>query len=141
MTPQDVRRALLAADELAVVDVRSEAGVQARFLAAELTRRGVTGVRVLAGGTAAWVEAVHELEPGPTPLSSAAVDVYRRPYEGVEVAPEAMQAYLDCEYGLVAQLEQDGTHRFRVLQSAAVTPPPSTPGRPGPDARSAHRRG
>jgi hypothetical protein len=26
-----------------------------------------------------------------------------------------MQAYLDWEHGLVAQLERDGTHRFRVL--------------------------
>jgi len=26
-----------------------------------------------------------------------------------------MQAYLDWEYGLVAQLERDGTHGFRVL--------------------------
>jgi len=27
-----------------------------------------------------------------------------------------MQAYLDWEYGLVAQLDRDGTHGFRVLQ-------------------------
>jgi hypothetical protein len=26
-----------------------------------------------------------------------------------------MQAYLDWEYGLVAQLERDGTHGFTVL--------------------------
>jgi hypothetical protein len=29
-----------------------------------------------------------------------------------------MQAYLDWEYGLVAQLARDGTHRFRVLRPA-----------------------
>ena len=46
---------------------------------------------------------------------SPAADVYRRPYEGTDVAPAAMQAYLDWEYGLVAQLERDGTHGFRVL--------------------------
>jgi hypothetical protein len=27
-----------------------------------------------------------------------------------------MQAYLDWEFGLVAQLARDGTHGFRVLQ-------------------------
>jgi hypothetical protein len=43
------------------------------------------------------------------------VDVYRRPYEGTTVEPAAMQAYLDWEYGLVAQLERDGTHHFQVL--------------------------
>jgi hypothetical protein len=26
-----------------------------------------------------------------------------------------MQAYLDWEFGLVAQLERDGTHGFRVI--------------------------
>lgn len=40
---------------------------------------------------------------------------YRRPYEGTDNPQEAMQAYLDWEYGLVAQLERDGTHGFRVL--------------------------
>ncbi|MBT2301110.1 hypothetical protein J7E70_11615 [Variovorax paradoxus] len=40
---------------------------------------------------------------------------YRRPYEGTDAPPEAMQAYLDWEFGLVAQLESDGTHGFRVL--------------------------
>jgi rhodanese-related sulfurtransferase len=40
---------------------------------------------------------------------------YRRPYEGTEVAPEAMQAYLDWEYGLVEQLRRDATHGFFVI--------------------------
>lgn len=44
---------------------------------------------------------------------------YRRPYEGTGVAEQAMQAYLDWEYGLVAQLESDGTHHFSVLEVQA----------------------
>ena len=40
---------------------------------------------------------------------------YRRPYEGTAHAAEAMQAYLDWEYGLVAQLARDGTHGFYVI--------------------------
>ena len=49
-------------------------------------------------------------------MLSPVIDVYRRPYEGTGVHPDAMQAYLDWEYGLVGQLERDGTHGFRVLQ-------------------------
>jgi hypothetical protein len=48
-------------------------------------------------------------------MLSPPVDVYRRPYEGTGVDPGAMQAYLDWEHGLVAQLERDGTHGFTVL--------------------------
>src|ERR1700675_879068 len=40
---------------------------------------------------------------------------YRRPYEGTNVAPEAMQAYLDWEFGLVEQLRLDATHGFFVI--------------------------
>ena len=40
---------------------------------------------------------------------------YKRPYEGTDNPREAMQAYLEWEYGLVAQLERDGTHHFRVI--------------------------
>ena len=40
---------------------------------------------------------------------------YRRPYEGTDNPREAMQAYLDWEFGLVAQLARDGTHGFKVL--------------------------
>ena len=39
---------------------------------------------------------------------------YRRPYEGTDVDPRAMQAYLDWEYGLVEQLRRDATHGFFV---------------------------
>jgi len=42
-------------------------------------------------------------------------DVYKRPYEGTDNPQAAMQAYLDWEYGLVAQLERDATHHFRVV--------------------------
>jgi len=40
---------------------------------------------------------------------------YRRPYEGTSASREAMQAYLDWEYGLVEQLRRDGTHGFFVI--------------------------
>jgi rhodanese-related sulfurtransferase len=40
---------------------------------------------------------------------------YQRPYEGTDVANDAMQAYLDWEYGLVEQLRRDATHGFFVI--------------------------
>lgn len=50
--------------------------------------------------------------PAPVPPSPHR---YRRPYEGTDNPHEAMQAYLDWEYGLVAQLARDATHGFKVL--------------------------
>ncbi len=51
----------------------------------------------------------------PGAAHSAGAQRYRRPYEGTEAPAEAMQAYLDWEFGLVAQLARDGTHHFRVI--------------------------
>ena len=55
------------------------------------------------------------MESGPSRLASPLIDRYRRPYEGTDNQDEAMQAYLDWEFGLVAQLGRDGTHGFSVL--------------------------
>jgi rhodanese-related sulfurtransferase len=69
-------------------------------------------VFVLEGGTAGWIAAGLPLESGERRLASPRIDRYRRPYEGVAVPASAMQAYLDWEFGLVAQLGRDGTHFF-----------------------------
>ncbi|MES2941417.1 MAG: rhodanese-related sulfurtransferase [Pseudomonadota bacterium] len=87
----------------------------ARYAAAELARLTGAEVRVLAGGTLAWIEAGLPLERGETRLASARTDRYRRPYEGTDSPREAMQAYLDWEFGLVEQLGRDGTHGFQVI--------------------------
>ncbi len=73
-------------------------------------------VFVLEGGNAAWRSAGLPTDAGEEALLSPAIDRYRRPYEGTDIEPAVMQAYLDWEYGLVAQLDRDGTHGFRVLQ-------------------------
>ena len=85
---------------------------------AELTGKPVF---VLEGGNAAWRAAHLPTEQGDQQLLSPAIDRYRRPYEGTDIAPAVMQAYLDWEYGLVAQLGRDGTHGFRVLPAQAQT--------------------
>ena len=73
-------------------------------------------VLVLEGGNAAWRAANLPTAQGAQQLLSPAIDRYRRPYEGTDIEASVMQAYLDWEYGLVAQLDRDGTHGFRVLQ-------------------------
>nr|WP_241839915.1 rhodanese-like domain-containing protein [Frankia sp. CcI49] len=69
-------------------------------------------VYALAGGTRAWQASGATLEAGGQRFLTPATDRYRRPYEGTDNAREAMQAYLDWEFGLIAQLERDGTHFF-----------------------------
>jgi rhodanese-related sulfurtransferase len=93
----------------------------ARYAAADLRTlldargRRDAEVLVLTGGNAAWFAAGLEAETGETRLATARTDRYRRPYEGTDAPTEAMQAYLDWEYGLVAQLGRDGTHHFKVI--------------------------
>ncbi|MEO6276083.1 MAG: rhodanese homology domain-containing protein [Rhodoferax sp.] len=83
--------------------------------AADLARLTGAEVWVLQGGTAAWIAAGLPLEEGETRLASPRTDRYRRPYEGTDSPREAMQGYLDWEFGLVEQLGRDGTHGFRVI--------------------------
>ena len=85
------------------------------FAAQELQMLTDAEVLVLEGGNAAWVKAGLELQKGPSHLASPPLDRYKRPYEGTNVDPAAMQAYLDWEFGLVDQLGKDGTHHFWVL--------------------------
>jgi rhodanese-related sulfurtransferase len=90
-------------------------GELARFAAPDVAALTGKPVQVLSGGTTAWIEAGLPLESGETRMASARIDRYRRPYEGTDNAREAMNAYLEWEYGLVAQLGRDGTHGFRVI--------------------------
>ena len=87
----------------------------ARFAAADAARLTDVPVRVLTGGTLAWIAAGLPVETGETGLACARTDRYRRPYEGTDAPASAMQAYLDWEFGLVAQLARDGTHGFKVI--------------------------
>lgn len=95
-------------------------GLLARIAEPELralfAARGVDAqVYVLAGGNAAWVAAGLPTISGEGDLAVPRTDRYRRPYEGTDAPAQAMQAYLDWEFGLVEQLGRDGTHHFTVI--------------------------
>ena len=93
-------------------------GVLAHFAAQDLQAlrdQTTYEVWVLEGGTAAWIAAGLPIESGETRMLSPRIDRYGRPYEGTDNAAAAMQAYLDWEFGLVAQLARDGTHHFVVV--------------------------
>ena len=95
--------------------VTSGDGVLASFFAPELAATTGARVSVLTGGTAAWTSSGSAVRSGGERLTMSPIDVYKRPYEGTDNDAQAMQAYLDWEYGLVAQLERDGTHGFHVI--------------------------
>ncbi|MFV5491387.1 rhodanese-like domain-containing protein [Acinetobacter sp. ASP199] len=69
-------------------------------------------VYVLEGGNVAWEQAGYSLTIDNVQALSPQIDRYKRPYEGTDNSYEAMQAYLDWEFGLVDQLKKDGTHGF-----------------------------
>lgn len=79
---------------------------------AAATRREVLW---LDGGNAAWKAAGRELSTVPL-WASQPDDVYKRPYEGTDNAAAAMQAYIDWELQLVAQLANDGVSNFHVIR-------------------------
>jgi rhodanese-related sulfurtransferase len=85
-------------------------GVRANMTASWLAQMAFE-VYVLEGGFEGALEAAPpHIIPKPDPAHR-----YRRPYEGTTASREAMQAYLDWEYGLVEQLRRDGTHGFFVI--------------------------
>ena len=90
-------------------------GMLSGYAHAEIAAVLKAPVSVLTGGTQAWKAAGQPLEKGATALLSEPIDRYKRPYEGTDAPREAMQAYLDWEFGLVAQLGVDGTHHFNVV--------------------------
>ena len=90
-------------------------GLLSAYAHAEIVALLSAPVSVLTGGMQAWKTAGLALETGATAVLSETIDRYKRPYEGTDAPHEAMQAYLDWEFGLVAQLGVDGTHHFEVV--------------------------
>jgi len=105
-----VRGARIVLSDLGSADAGESLGVRADMTASWLAQMGWE-VLVLEGPVP---DARETSELAPPPVRTAA-GRYRRPYEGTDNPRAAMQAYLEWEYGLVAQLARDATHGFFVL--------------------------
>ncbi|MGE1154820.1 rhodanese-like domain-containing protein [Pseudomonas kitaguniensis] len=88
-------------------------GLLATFAAADVSTNAAWDVVVLEGGTAAWIAEGHPLEQGAQNAYHPFIDAWHNPYL-VEDKHAAFREYLDWELQLVAQLERDGTARFRL---------------------------
>ena len=98
-----VRKALIERREIALLDVTSAdrvMGVRASLFAPELAATTGAGVPVVTGGDVAWTSTGSALRSGER-LTMSPIDVSKRPDEGTDNDAQAMQAYLDWEYGLV----------------------------------------
>jgi len=71
-------------------------------------------VKVLAGGTEAWLAAGLALEEGHTNMADEADDVWLSARERGQNREEAMREYLAWEIDLVNQMATDDDHRFQV---------------------------
>jgi rhodanese-related sulfurtransferase len=90
-------------------------GTLAAFAAADAAAACRRPIRVLAGGTAGWVNAGLPLDRHANRWISPAVDLYKRPYEGTDNEGEAMQRYIEWELQLVSQIANDGVSNFHVV--------------------------
>ncbi|ACB96263.1 rhodanese-like domain-containing protein [Beijerinckia indica] len=85
-------------------------GARAEMTASWLAQMGWE-VYVLSPGYSGELEQGQGVAPPPRGPEGR----YKRPYEGTDNKTEAMQAYLDWEFGLIAQLQRDATHGFFVI--------------------------
>jgi rhodanese-related sulfurtransferase len=72
-------------------------------------------VRVLNGGTNAWIAAGLPISGGMERAISEENDVWYKPYEQTDASFEAMREYLSWEVALLEKLERDGDAKFRTF--------------------------
>jgi len=102
-----LREALAKIGEAGDLVFTSPDGVLAKLAALDASTLTGARVRVLAGGTAAWIGAGFALEGGTTHLASATDDIYYRPYDGKSQIEQAMKDYLDWEVALAEQIRRE----------------------------------
>jgi rhodanese-related sulfurtransferase len=89
--------------------------IVARLAAPEASLLTAMPVAVLAGGTAAWRAAGHDLEQGLERLADERDDTWLKPYDHAGGVEDRMRAYLTWEVDLLQDIERDGDHRFRLF--------------------------
>jgi rhodanese-related sulfurtransferase len=94
----------------------SSDGMLAHLAADEVRacRMGAT-VRILNGGTNAWIAAGLPVSEGMERAISEADDVWYKPYEQTDAPDGAMRDYLTWEVALLEKLERDGDAKFRAF--------------------------
>lgn len=112
MTRARLAQCLPAVPRRGTLVLTSGDSVLARIAAAEAAALTDEPVRVLAGGTDAWIAAGKAVTAGAEHLADEANDVWLRPYEKDWGVEDSMREYLTWEVGLVEQLTRDGTARF-----------------------------
>jgi rhodanese-related sulfurtransferase len=95
-----------------VLVLTSKHGILPQLAAVDAAASGRT-VRVLDGGTDAWIEAGMPVEEGFTNMADEPEDRWYKPYDLEEGDRDAMKDYLSWEVDLVGQIERDGTAGFR----------------------------
>lgn len=111
----ELARDLAALQEGPRVVLTSPDGRLAGFNLSHLQAASGREISFLEGGTQAWARAGLPLSTDPKWLSQP-IDAYKRPYEGVDIRRENMQAYIDWELQLIAQMANDGISRFHVVR-------------------------
>jgi rhodanese-related sulfurtransferase len=101
--------------DAALLVLTSKHGDLARLAVSEAAASG-RRVKLLRGGSDAWVVAGKPLESGFTHIADHTDDRWYKPYDLEEEGDSAaMEAYLTWEVDLVGQIERDGTAQFKVF--------------------------
>ena len=107
--------ALPKVPEQGMMVVTSRDGDVAALAVPELAALTDRPVKLLSGGTNAWVRAGLPLASGEEHMADAPIDAWYRPYDKGSGVEAAMNAYLSWEVALVEQVARDGDARFRTL--------------------------
>jgi len=98
-----------------LIVLTSEDGVLASLAVDEVGSLTKADIRVLAGGTNAWVAKGLPCEGDPAyPVDDACIDVYLRAYDRNTDVERRMQEYIDWEIALVDQIARDTDVRFQL---------------------------
>ncbi|MGB7913616.1 MAG: rhodanese-like domain-containing protein [Desulfobaccales bacterium] len=103
-------------ERLKTLVLTSEDGTLAHLAARDLKDiKFAPEVLVLDGGTTAWINAGLPTTQGMEQALSEADDTWYMPYMHPDAPEQAKREYLEWELGLVAQVERDGTAKFRTF--------------------------
>ncbi len=94
--------------------ISSPDGLLAHYAARDIAAsRPEVSVRVLEGGTRAWIDAGYPVTSGSEKFACEPNDIWYKPYEQAGGVRKAMEDYLTWEVNLMPQVQRDGDAKFR----------------------------